>query len=302
MSTSKAMINAFNSGIVIPAFNIFYLPAIKPIVQAIKDTQIFGMVEVARLEWTKFKVENLESVYNEFQTVAKNENCVKLHLDHIPVVDEDGKRVDYIKIIEEALQLGYHSVMVDSSRLSLKENISAVKKVVELAHSYNVPVEAELGAVMGHEEKELPPYEELFSTKQGFTSVEEAAIFVKETNVDWLSIAAGSVHGAVSVTLRDLEKVEARLDIDHIKRLRNATNVPLVLHGGTGIKKEYIKEGINAGISKINIATAVRKAYEKFQDTSIIKAQEEVYKTVKDIIINDLEIEGTKKIVQKNIF
>ncbi|HOL21999.1 MAG TPA: class II fructose-bisphosphate aldolase [bacterium] len=293
ITVAEAVENALKKGAIIPAFNIFYLPAIEPLVRAIKEMKIFGIIEVSRIEWTKFYVKGLSEVYREFQRVAGKEPYIGLHLDHIPVIDEDGYTVNYMDIIKEALDTGYHSVMVDGSRLPFEENISAVKKVTELTHRYNVPVEAELGAVLGHEAGPLPPYEELFSSGKGFTDPYEAEVFVKETGIDWLSIAAGNIHGAISGTLKDTEKIEARLNISHIKQIGMTVNKPLVLHGGTDIKKKYIKEGIKAGIAKINIGTAVRKAYEKGIKNSLKDAQEEVYKIAVYIINKELGMQNS---------
>jgi len=136
---------------------------------------------------------------------------MRLHLDHVPVIDEDNLDVDYTEIINRALSAGYQSVMVDASRLNLKDNIKATAKVVKLAHAYNVPVEAELGAVLGHEAGPLPPYEELFSSGKGFTSVEEAQKMVKETQVDWLSVSIGNIHGAISQASRNEKKLQPDL-------------------------------------------------------------------------------------------
>jgi len=302
ITVKEAVKNAFKSGIAIPAFNIFYLPAIEPLVRAIKDTKIFGLIEVSRLEWTKFYVNGIIDVYKEFQNVAGKEPCVGLHLDHIPVIDEDGYSVNYMDIIKEAIETGYHSVMVDGSRLPLEENIDAVIKVTELAHRYNIPVEAELGAVLGHEAGPLPPYEELFSSAKGFTDPYEAEIFVKKTGVDWLSIAAGNIHGAISGVLKDKKKVEARLNIEHIKKIERIVGIPLVLHGGTGIKKEFIREGIKAGIAKINIGTAVRKAYEDGIKRSLEQAQEDVYKTAVYIIREELGIQNSINMLIKEVY
>jgi fructose/tagatose bisphosphate aldolase len=126
-----------------------------------------------------------------------------------------------------------------------------------------VPVEAELGAVLGHEAGPLPPYDTLFESKKGFTDPVDAARFVRETGVDWLSVSVGSIHGAISPAARDKEKVQARLDIGHLKRLREATGIPLVLHGGSGVKQECVDEAIRNGIAKINIATDIRQPYEQ---------------------------------------
>jgi fructose/tagatose bisphosphate aldolase len=187
---------------------------------------------------------------------------VRLHLDHVPVIDEDGQRIDYLAIIQQAIGLGYHSVMVDGSRLSLDENIAATKQVAALAHQAGIPCEAELGAVLGHEAGPLPPYEELFASGKGFTQVDEARRFVAETGCDWLSVAIGNIHGAISEGFKDQKKIAARLNLDHLESLFQATGVPLVLHGGSGIPREYVLAAFKKGIGKINIGTEIRQTYE----------------------------------------
>jgi len=261
-SLNELMREAWQIGTLVPAFNVAYLPMAKTIVDTLKELEVFGLVEVARPDVEKFGAKSFASVAEEFYKYA-DLHYTRLHLDHIPVIDEDGRRVDWEKLIEDGLSLGYHSVMIDGSRLPLEENISCTKRVVEMAHSKGIPVEAELGAVLGHEKGPLPPYEELFASKKGFTSVEDAKLFVKETQVDWLSVAIGNIHGAISGVAKNLPKLEARLDIEHLKQLKERTQVPLILHGGSGIRIEYLKEAIKNGITKINIGTEIRQAYEK---------------------------------------
>jgi fructose/tagatose bisphosphate aldolase len=183
--------------------------------------------------------------------------------------------------------------MIDGSRLPLGENIGKTRGIVELAHKAGVPVEAELGAVLGHESGPLPPYEELFASGKGFTSESEARRFIKETGTDWLSVAIGNIHGTISAAARTEKKVEARLDIEHLKVINESVRVPLVLHGGTGIRKEYLMKSFQQGISKINIATAIRQPYERLMHDSVKAAQDAVYKEMRDIINNQLEITGS---------
>jgi fructose-bisphosphate aldolase class II len=165
--------------------------------------------------------------------------------------------------------------------------------VVEMAHP-KAAVEAELGAVLGHEPGPLPPYEELFRSGRGFTDVEEAARFVRETGVDWLSVAVGNVHGAVSGAAKDREKVRARLNIDHLRRISDRVGVPLVLHGGTGIELSCVLEAVENGITKINIATAIRQAYEVRlrEDGSVESAQQAVAEVVAQHV-EDYHIAGS---------
>ena len=155
-TTNEIVQSALAARTVVPAFNIPYLPMMQPVVAALRDTGAFGLIQVARLEWEKFQARSLKAIRDEYEA-AKDERYTRLHLDHVPVVDEDNQRVDYKAIIAEAIALGYQSVMVDGSRLSLDENIAATREVAAMAHKAGIPLEAELGAVLGHEAGPLPP-------------------------------------------------------------------------------------------------------------------------------------------------
>lgn len=292
MDSRAVMARARELGIAVPAFNVPYLPMMEPVVSALRDTEAFGFVAVARLEWEKFAAGGVWPVYEEYARV-KDERFTRLHLDHTPVVDEDLLRVDYMPIIERALALGYDSVMVDGSRLPLEENIAATKRVVAAAHGAGVPVEAELGAVLGHESGPLPDYEELFRTGRGFTDVEEARRFVTETGVDWLSVSVGNIHGAISGAAKNQQKPRARLSIERIRALSEATGVPLVLHGGSGIDRGCLREGIAAGIAKINVGTTLRQAYERARNVSVAVAQHAVYRAAVSVILDELGVGGS---------
>jgi ketose-bisphosphate aldolase len=286
ISTKEIMLKAWEKGNVIPAFNIPYLPMMEPVVRALSEAQCFGLITVARLEWVKFESKSPKAIYDEYQRV-KDERYTRLHMDHVPTIDEDQKLVNYYEILSEAVDLGYESIMIDGSRLSLDENICATRKVVDMAHKADIPVEAELGAVMGHEAGPMPPYEELFASGRGFTSPDEAKKFVNETGVDWLSVAIGNIHGAISAA-RSQKKVQAKLNIEHLRKINEIASVPLVLHGGTGIAKKYIFDAIANGIAKINIATAIRQPYELLQKNSVTQAQEAVFKATMAVIHEDL--------------
>jgi len=270
--------NASKAGVALPAFNIPYLPMLEPVVRAVVDQNSFALIETARLEWIKFEAGGPEVIAREFFRWHNPEH-VRLHLDHVPVIDEDGQRVDYLAIIQQAIGLGYHSVMVDGSRLPLDENIAATCRAAVMAHQAGIPCEAELGAVLGHESGPLPPYEELFASGKGFTIVDEARRFVTESGCDWLSVAIGNIHGAISGGTKDQKKIAARLNLEHLESLFQATAVPLVLHGGSGIPREYVLASFQKGISKINIATEIRQAYESSLQSSgkVSAAQDAVY-------------------------
>ena len=192
MNAKKAVRLALAHKTIIPAFNIPYLPMVEPVTQAIADENSVAMVQVARLEWEKFESESPEAVAKEYFKFQKP-GYTLLHLDHVPAIDEDQKEVDFLPLLQRALDAGYQSVMVDGSRLPLEENIAVTAKAAALAAKYNAGVEAELGAVAGHEGSGIGlSYEELFTSKKGFTKTEEARRFAKESGCDWLPYTAGA--------------------------------------------------------------------------------------------------------------
>ena len=288
MTSQQAVRRAADAHTIIPAFNIPYLPMVEPVVRAILDEDSLAMVQVARLEWEKFESQSPEAVAKEYFKYGK-EGYTLLHLDHVPAIDEDFRQVNYMDILQRALDVGYQSVMVDGSRLPLEENIATTAKVAAFAKSYGAAVEAELGAVSGHEGDGIGlSYEELFATKKGFTVPEEARRFAKESGCDWLSVAAGSFHGAIAAGSKHLKKPHARLDINHIRTLFEITSkMPLVLHGGSGIEQEYILQAMENGITKINVGTEIRQPYEfalEERPGDIAFAQEKVYDRTRWVI------------------
>jgi len=261
MSAPRDVVRAaWNAGTVVPAFNVPHLPMLEPIARAVADQDSFALIETARIEWQTFECYGPAAVDEAFARFGDPEH-VQLHLDHVPVIDEEGDRVDYLPIINRALAMGYRSVMIDGSLLPLDGNIAATRQVADLAHAAGVACEAELGAIAREGAGPLPPYDELFASGAGFTQVDQAARFVAETGCDWLSVAVGNIHGAVSKAFKDRAKTQARLNLGHLAALRTATSVPLVLHGGSGVRRQDVLAAIEGGIAKINIATEVRQAF-----------------------------------------
>jgi len=268
----------------------------EPVINALHDAGSFGLIAVARLEWIKFQAISLKAIAGEYRKL-KREDFTRLHLDHVPVIDEDLKQVDYEAVISEAIDLGYDSVMVDGSRLPFRLNAEATAKVVKMAHAAGIPAEAELGAILGHESGPLPSYEELFSSGRGFTDPQEAEHFAAQTGVDWLSVAIGNIHGAISGAAKNAKKFEARLNIERLRQLRDAAGIPLVLHGGSGIQQDYVLEAISNGIAKINVGTAIRQPYEQNVARGIKSAQNAVYEATLQILNNELRIGNSADIL-----
>lgn len=297
-STGTIIQRAREAGTAVPAFNIPYLPMMEPVVRAVRAEDSFALVTVARLEWEKFEARSLEAVAEAYFQF-RDDRHIRLHLDHVPVIDEDNLTVDTAPLFERAIQAGYQSLMIDGSRLTLEENIRAVQPLVARGHAAGVPVEAELGAVLGHEDGPLPSYEELYASGRGFTDPGEARRFVEETGCDWLSVAIGNIHGAIAVGKRDLKKVEARLNLTHLKKINEMVGIPLVLHGGSGVRAENVREAMKVGISKINIGTEIRQAYEQAlrESGDLEKAKEAVYQRTRWVIHDSLQVGGTRGVL-----
>ena len=162
---------------------------------------------------------------------------VALHLDH-------GASFDLCK---QAIDAGFTSVMIDASHYPLEENIKIVKEVVEYAHPRGVSVEAELGRVGGQED--------LVVAESCYAIPEECVRLVNETKIDCLAPALGSVHGEYHG--------EPKLGFDEMKHIASLVNLPLVLHGGSGIPDNQLKMAIDRGTSKININTECQIAWAK---------------------------------------
>ncbi|NLJ90435.1 MAG: class II fructose-bisphosphate aldolase [Clostridiales bacterium] len=160
---------------------------------------------------------------------AKVPVCV--HLDH-------GENLEYI---ERALELGFTSVMYDGSRLSYEENVENTLKVVKMARKYNAGVEAEIG-VMGTDESGSDEGIEVV-----YTEPDIAERFVKDTGIDALAASFGTLHG--------LYKSKPKLDFDRIRKIKELANIPLVMHGGSGVSPEDYITAIDCGIRKINYYT-----------------------------------------------
>lgn len=255
---------------------------------------------INNLEWAKFILEECNRLnspvilgvsegaikymggYNVVSSLVKslyidlNINIpVSLHLDH-------GSSVESCK---KAIDSGFTSVMIDASKYSIEQNIDMTRQVVEYAKRFNVSVEAEIGSIGGSEDG--------IANELAYAKVEDATRLFKETNIDFIAPALGSVHG--------LYKGEPNLDFDKMKEIAMETNIPLVLHGGTGIDDEKIKKAISCGICKLNINTELQIAWsngvkdfvkntEEYDPRKIIKAGE---KNMKEAIDNKLELLGS---------
>ncbi len=161
---------------------------------------------------------------------------VAMHLDH----------GDSYELAVECLNAGYSSVMIDGSRLSFEDNIAQAAKVVAEAQKLSVPVEAELGKVGGKEDT-------LEDAGDEYTDPAKAAEYASRTGISSLAVAIGTAHGVYSK--------KPVLDVDRLKAIRKVVEIPLVLHGASGLTTEQVQSCIAEGICKVNFATELRIAY-----------------------------------------
>ena len=181
---------------------------------------------------------------------------VAIHLDH-------GSSFAKCK---EAIDAGFTSVMIDGSHHPIAENIQMTKEVVEYAHSKGVSVEAEVGTVGGNEDGVIGGIQ--------YADKDECVRLVNETGVDALAPALGSVHGPY--------KGEPVLGFKEMLEIKELTNMPLVLHGGTGIPDEKIQKAIECGTCKINVNTECQLAFNKI---------------IREVIANDAEVYDPRKLI-----
>ncbi|EKN62959.1 class II fructose-1,6-bisphosphate aldolase [Schinkia azotoformans] len=233
VSMTEMLNKAKNEGYAVGQFNINnleYTQAILQAAQAENSPVILGVSEGAAKYMGGFKtvvamVKGLMEYYEMTVPVA-------IHLDH-------GSSFE--KCVE-AMYAGFTSVMIDGSHYPLEENIELTKRVVDVAHTIGISVEAELGRIGGQEDDLVVDDAEAM-----YAIPAECDRLVRETGVDCFAPALGSVHGPY--------KGEPKLGFDRMKEVMELTGVPLVLHGGTGIPTKDIQKAISLGTAKINVNT-----------------------------------------------
>lgn len=245
LTLKEALVKAEENHFAIGSFSPRYSPMIRPILRAGEKTQSPLIIQISEKELVRYDVTPKE-IAEEFYTALIEENItvpVVLHLDH----------TKQMSVIEEAIEAGFTSVMIDASEKELEENIKISKEAVEFAHTKGVSVEAELGKIGTTDFVETDKDEELYTDPQ------EALKFVMATNCDALAVSVGTAHGVYNVR-------QPKVDLERLIAIRDLTPVHLVLHGGSGVPSYMIKEATNlsnGGISKVNIATDLELSFLK---------------------------------------
>lgn len=233
---SVVLKRAMNEGYAVGAFNIINMEFLEAIIKAAQRKRAPVILNIAEVHLPYINLEYM--VYLIKEIAAREKVEIVLNLDH-------GQSLD---IIKQCIQMGFSSVMYDGSYLSLAENIRHTREVVAICRAADVSVEAELGAVGGSEGGDLVGV----ADPDRYTDVNEAQYFVKETGIDALAVAIGNAHGKYHGS--------PQLDFERLKTIKEATGIPLVLHGGSGLSADDFRKAIRFGICKINFFTGMSQA------------------------------------------
>ena len=233
VTADTLLLDAQKNGYAVGAFNIENMEMAQAVVEAVSSLGAPAILQTTPSTVRYGGAQLLGAIMRTAAETAKSP--IAVHLDH-----GDG-----FGMAMQALRAGYTSIMIDGSQLDFEANIALSARVVEAAKPNGVPVEAELGKVGGKEDDT--------ESENAYTDPAEAAEFVKRTGVDSLAIGIGTAHG--------IYKGEPKLDLDRLSEIRAAVDIPLVLHGASGISEAMLTECIHRGISKINFATELRVAY-----------------------------------------
>lgn len=238
VSMNAFLPRAKKEGFAVGQFNINNLEYVQAIVAAGKELNsplIFGASEGA------IRYIGLKNVVALSKIAAEESGLpIALHLDH-------GSSFE---VVMQCIRAGFSSVMFDGSHYPLEENIRLTKKVVEAAHAVGVSVEGELGTIGGVED-DLDVADE----DATLANPKDAIRFWEETRVDAMAIAVGTAHG--------IYKGEPKIRYDIIEEVANAIEAPIVLHGGSGVPDEAIRQSISRGVGKINVNTENQVASTK---------------------------------------
>jgi tagatose bisphosphate family class II aldolase len=260
----------------IAAFNIHNLETIQAVVEGAYELNSPVIIQTTP---GTLKHAGIESVAAIVKALAGMYDIpIALHMDHCPSFDT----------IVRCIKNGYTSVMIDGAVLDYDENVKLVKSVVKMAHAVGVQVEGEIGRIGGVEDDMF-----VNDTDAAFTVPAEAKKFVDDTGIDTLAVAIGTAHG--------MYKGEPKLDFDRIKEIDSLINIPLVLHGASGVPDESVRKSIALGMAKVNIATelknpmavVIREVLSNPDENDPRNYMGAAKKAVKEVVMNKIRLCGT---------
>ena len=236
VTSEKMLLDAKKGGYAVGAFNVENMEMVKAVIAAAEELNAPVMLQTTP---STVKYGTLETFAGIVKAeAAKTKIPVCLHLDH----------GNSFELAVQAMKAGYTSVMIDGSHEDFENNVAVTKKVVDVANAFGIPVEAELGKVGGKED-------DLEADADTNTDPQEAKEFVERTGVTSLAVAIGTAHGFYVGT--------PVLDKERLSEIRKVVDIPLVLHGASGLSDEDVRDCVKRGICKVNFATELRAAYSR---------------------------------------
>lgn len=225
------------------AFNIWSIESAKAVIDAASQRDCGIILQTSMKAFEQLDKDEFSAYVKSYGQKKKTKTY--LHLDHC-------RKMDYVR---EAVDCGWDSVMIDASEKPLSENIKITNEVIDIVKSKGVLVEAEIGRIRGQED-------EISSVTAGIADIKDIEEFVKNTDIDMIAAAIGTVHG--------LYKGVPDIHYDIIKQTAGITDIPFVVHGGTGLSDRVLLEILSYNnVKKINISTDVKLAYRHGIEESI---------------------------------
>lgn len=237
VTSKELLLNAQKGHYAIGAFNVENMEMVMAVLSAAEEQKSPVIMQTTP---GTIKFAGVDFYYANVAAAAKRAKVpVVMHLDH----------GNSFSMAMSAFRAGYTSIMIDGSKLPFEENIALTKSVVEACHAGNVPVEGELGKVGGKED-DLENDDE-----NPYTDPQEALEFVERTGVDSLAVGIGTAHG--------IYRKEPKINVEVLGEIFKIVDVPLVMHGTSGVPDKTVEECISHGICKVNYATDLRIAFTK---------------------------------------
>lgn len=273
-STYELLHTARRNSYAIGAFNVYNLEGVKAVIDAAETCQSPAMLQLhpSALKYGKSALVAMcmEAARSSFVPIS-------VHLDH-----STSK-----KDIKSVLSVGMQSIMADGSPLPYQENLAFTREMTQLSHKYGAVVEAEIGRISGTEDGLT-----IAEKEAKMTDPYQAVEFVKETKVDALAVTIGNVHGKY---LR-----EPSLDFNRLAKIRSLIDIPLVLHGASGLPERMIHQSIQLGVCKFNVNTEVRDAYmdvlkktASLSDPDLLDVMQHAIQAMKSVISDKLNLFGS---------
>jgi fructose-bisphosphate aldolase class II len=275
------ILEAEERGVAIGHFNISNLEGVKAIVEAVTELKVPVIIGVSEGERNFVGVEEISAIVKVER--EKTGLPIFLNADHTHSFENAKKAMD----------AGFDSITVDGSKLSLEENIKYVKSCAEyaLTKEKNILIECELGYIGTSSEVHSEVPTDIAFDENSLTHPDDAARLVRETGSFMIAPAVGNMHGMVGVGL------DPKLNIKRIEEIRNATGVPMVLHGASGNSDDDVRDAINAGCAVVHVNTELRVAFREGLEEGLEKNPDEVaaYKYELDAV------EEMKKVVMEKL-